>query len=117
MIAERKDWPIERRATWDPIILWETQAAPGDNFVPVNLTGCTGHMIARTPEGTQIAVPVQIVSPATAGKFGPILTAAETAALEPGELSYDLFLQFPSGGPRRKVYYGTLTVRDSLTPL
>lgn len=117
MIAERKDWVIERRATWDPIILWETQEAPGDAYEPVNLTGVTGHMVARTAEGTEVEVDVQIVSPATAGKFGPKMTAAETEDLDVGEMTYDLFLQFPSGGPRRKIYYGTITVRDSLTPL
>lgn len=116
MAAAKLKILIEQGATFRKTLTWKAGTPP----VEVNLAGCTARMQVRS----ELSSPVALVSLTTenggivlGGALGTIeiiITAAATAALEPGVAVYDLEIVTSTGDVRRLIA-GAVTISPEVT--
>jgi len=83
--------------------------------VVMNLTGCSIASKMRAAYDNTISQVLTVaILDAVHGKFSISLTPAQTAALEPGNYSYDIELT-DALGTVRTIIYGTFTVKSENT--
>ena len=113
MAAGTLDFTIEQGATFNYVMTWKIDT------VPVNLTGYTARLQARTDVGDTSTV-LSLTSSAgitLGGSAGTITldqTATQTALLTAGQFIYDLEL-VSGGGAVTRLLSGELTISGEVT--
>lgn len=104
MAAGTLNLTIEQGTTWVSVLTWKI------NGTAVNLTGYAARMQARRATGSVAKVLDLTSTPAAGITLGGVLgtititlTEAQTKAIDPGTLVYDLELVSPSGEVTRLV--------------
>lgn len=116
MSAFKYNIEIEEGATLEEIVTWKA----GELKTPVDLTGCTARMQVREKINSP-AVLLElttlnggIVLGGTAGTIKLYMLAANTLNLTWKNGVYDLYITFPSGVVKKKLY-GTVSYTESVT--
>lgn len=100
MTPGKIDLTVYQGATWTQTLIWKT----GAPATPVDLTGCTARMQARTrteaPDPPLLSLTTEAGGIALGGVLGTVdltLSALATAALPAGSYVYDLEIVHPDG--------------------
>lgn len=110
-MATKLDLTVDQGSTFEKTLRFYT--APG---VPKDLTGFQfrGQLrVDYSDAAPQGAFTFTVLDPA-AGVVNMLLTATETAALEPGKLKYDVEMVRPNATVRR-LFQGVVTVTPEVT--
>lgn len=82
---------------------------------PVDLTGYTAYSQLRTKPGEELKAEAEAIVDPELGRVTVIFSAADTAALEPGEYGYDIRLE--SADDIRTIFMETVKIVKPYTEL
>ena len=114
MAAIKFDIPIEQGATFEMTLTYADSVG-----VPINLTGYSAEMQVREEVGGRVLATASTsngsIVLSSGGQVVITLAAAQTSLIGAIVGVYDLFLKSPAGNPIRKLVYGNVTVKQSVT--